>query len=599
MTFTHALATNNYGPAKFIVDASAANGTHTTIASALTAASSGDSICIRPGTYTENLTLKAGVNIYGATGEAPQYSNVNIVGKLTGTYSGNVAISGINFTTNSDFILSFTSGSPSLYMTNCTLNATNATAINMAAGGILLELCDTINTGAQILHNITGGAITYRYCNLGGAATAATASAGLLSMVYCSMTGRITTSGTAAVDINYSVLLGTNNTAFTHGASGVANLRWSKFDGGTASAISISGGSTVVAQNIIIKTSNATAVAGAGNLTYNEISFADSGVTLAPTIGSLQVDIATLVLQNPLGLTSGGTNASLTASNGGIFYSTATAGAILAGTATAGQIIRSGASTTPSWSTATYPATAGSSGNVLTSDGTNWTSAAPATGGTVVAQVFTGNGTYTPTAGMKYCVVEVVGGGGGGGATTSTSGSTVSAGGGGGGGGYAMEVISAATIGASQSVTVGAAGAAGAVAGGTGGTGGTTSVGALISATGGVGGIGSGAAAVVVSAGGAGGAGSGGSVNTTGGAGGMGFACITTQQFSVSGHGGNSFYGGGAAAVGQAAAGVAQVIGTTGFAYGGGGSGSVCATSGTQQAGGAGFAGVVVITEFI
>ncbi len=59
----------------------------------------------------------------------------------------------------------------------------------------------------------------------------------------------------------------------------------------------------------------------------------------------------------PWSLTNGGTNASLTASNGGIFYSTATAGAILAGTATANQVLLSGSSTTPAWSTATYPAT--------------------------------------------------------------------------------------------------------------------------------------------------------------------------------------------------------------------------------------------------
>lgn len=54
-------------------------------------------------------------------------------------------------------------------------------------------------------------------------------------------------------------------------------------------------------------------------------------------------------------LSLGGTNANLTASNGGIFYSTATAGAILSGTATASQVLLSGSSTTPSWSTATYP----------------------------------------------------------------------------------------------------------------------------------------------------------------------------------------------------------------------------------------------------
>jgi hypothetical protein len=59
----------------------------------------------------------------------------------------------------------------------------------------------------------------------------------------------------------------------------------------------------------------------------------------------------------PFSLANGGTNANLTASNGGIFYSTASAAAILAGTATANQILLSGSSTTPAWSTATYPAT--------------------------------------------------------------------------------------------------------------------------------------------------------------------------------------------------------------------------------------------------
>jgi hypothetical protein len=58
-----------------------------------------------------------------------------------------------------------------------------------------------------------------------------------------------------------------------------------------------------------------------------------------------------------IALANGGTNAALTASNGGIFYSTGTAGAILSGTATAHQVLLSGSSSAPSWSTATYPAT--------------------------------------------------------------------------------------------------------------------------------------------------------------------------------------------------------------------------------------------------
>ncbi len=56
----------------------------------------------------------------------------------------------------------------------------------------------------------------------------------------------------------------------------------------------------------------------------------------------------------PLDLPRGGTSADLTASNGGIVYSSASAMAILAGTATADQVLLSGSSTTPAWSTATY-----------------------------------------------------------------------------------------------------------------------------------------------------------------------------------------------------------------------------------------------------
>lgn len=74
-----------------------------------------------------------------------------------------------------------------------------------------------------------------------------------------------------------------------------------------------------------------------------------------PTSGTLAT--TSQIPATPISLANGGTNASLTANNGGIFYSTSTAGAILAGTSTASQLLLSGASTTPAWSTSTYPST--------------------------------------------------------------------------------------------------------------------------------------------------------------------------------------------------------------------------------------------------
>lgn len=58
------------------------------------------------------------------------------------------------------------------------------------------------------------------------------------------------------------------------------------------------------------------------------------------------------------------------------YQSGAGATALLAATTTAGQVLRSGNAAAPSWSTATYPATAGTAANVLRSDGTNFLSAA-------------------------------------------------------------------------------------------------------------------------------------------------------------------------------------------------------------------------------
>lgn len=69
-------------------------------------------------------------------------------------------------------------------------------------------------------------------------------------------------------------------------------------------------------------------------------------------------------------LNHGGTNAALTASNGGIVWSNATQLQILAGTATSRQMLQSGSSATPAWSTATWPATT-TINQILYSSGAN------------------------------------------------------------------------------------------------------------------------------------------------------------------------------------------------------------------------------------
>ena len=101
--------------------------------------------------------------------------------------------------------------------------------------------------------------------------------------------------------------------------------------------------------------------------TANRISVANPSTTPVVDIDAAYVGQSTITTlgtvatgtwnATAISLAKGGTNANLTASNGGIFYSTATAGAILSGTATAGQALLSGSSAAPAWSTTVWPLT--------------------------------------------------------------------------------------------------------------------------------------------------------------------------------------------------------------------------------------------------
>ncbi len=334
---------------------------------------------------------------------------------------------------------------------------------------------------------------------------------------------------------------------------------------------------------------------GAGTATITKVApSATSGVPLISQGASADPTFGTAVV-------AGGGTGAVTLTNHGVLIGQATSAIVATAAGTAGQVLQSGgASADPVYSTATYPATAGTSGNVLTSDGTNFVSQAPAGGGgvaKVLVQTFTSTGTYTPSTGMLYCVIELVGGGGGSGGCATTVTSFASAGGGG-GGGYARAVATAAAIGASKAVTIGAGGLAGTAGANTGGTGGTTSVGALCVATGGIGG--QGCAAITggtypINNGGAGGVGTTGSTLSNGSPGGSGY--IFAAYGGVSGFGGSSFFGGGASAVNNTS-GVATSPGIAGLNYGGGASGSSNYTAQTQTAGSAGAKGYVQITEY-
>jgi hypothetical protein len=258
----------------------------------------------------------------------------------------------------------------------------------------------------------------------------------------------------------------------------------------------------------------------------------------------------------------------LTVAQGGIGAATLTANNVLLGNGTSSpQVVA--------------PST---SGNVLTSNGTTWTSAAPTSAFTGArGQAFTANGTFTIPTGVTALKITVIGGGGGGGGVASGGGTA----GGGGGGATAISYLTSLTVGNTLAVTIGGAGSAGNTSGSNGGTGGSSTVASgtqsITTITGG-GGTGGGGVNQDAGGGGAGGTATNGTINCKGGAGTCGAVYDNGASITgSSGNGGNSTLGGGASGNSGSSA------GNAGGVYGGGGSGAR-----NNAAGGTGADGVVI-----
>lgn len=175
--------------------------------------------------------------------------------------------------------------------------------------------------------------------------------------------------------------------------------------------------------------------------------------------------------------------------------------------------------------------------------------------------------TWTKPTGLKYIVVEVQAVGGAG-ANGVDSGSSGNAGASGGAGGYSKKLIVAATLGSTETVTIG-----------TGAN--PSSFGSHASATAGT--------AAVTTTRGVGGTGSSGDINVRGGDGTSGSSSTTTG--SLGGPGGNSFFGAGGGG------GSDSIDATAGGAYGAGGGGGG-GSGGGNSSGGAGGPAIVIITEY-
>lgn len=205
-------------------------------------------------------------------------------------------------------------------------------------------------------------------------------------------------------------------------------------------------------------------------------------------------------------------------------------------------------------------------------------------------QRFTASGTYTPTPGTKFVIVEAIGGGGAGGGCPATASGQISYGNGGTSGAYGKSRYSSNFSGVT--ITIGAGGAG--VIGATGRDGGATSFGTLLVCPGGFGGGARGPIAPPVGLGGAASSGSpptgANIVSVAGAPGEAGFA--VSDIIIVPGLGGVSVFGG------PGARNVAGSPPAASYNLGSGGTGAFMTGSNSAISGGGGGSGIVIVWEY-
>lgn len=248
---------------------------------------------------------------------------------------------------------------------------TSFTAYSVICGGTTstsaLQSVASVGTAGQVLTSAGAGALpiwstptTGTVTSVSGTANRITSTGGAAPVIdidstYVGQTS-ITTLGTVATGTWSATIIDG-----AHGGTGVAN---------TGKTITLGGNLTT---------------SGAFSSTFTMTN--NTSVTF-PVSGTLATT-AQAPSALPVPLAEGGTNANLTASNGGIFYSTATAGAILSGTATAGQMLRSGSTAAPTWSATVWPNTT-TANRLLYSSATNTISEIASTNGSILITNFAG-----------------------------------------------------------------------------------------------------------------------------------------------------------------------------------------------------------------
>lgn len=146
-----------FGASSIVVDPTPGVGSFVTIAAAASAASTGDTIYIRPGTYTESIVFPSGINFIGSTTGSTS-SEISIVGNQTFNVVGSLSFENISFSSAAGDTWTYTSPAPpgsTLELNSCSITASSGNALSSSPVGATIQ---NLNIGNSTL-SASGNAI--------------------------------------------------------------------------------------------------------------------------------------------------------------------------------------------------------------------------------------------------------------------------------------------------------------------------------------------------------------------------------------------------------------------------------------------------------
>ena len=249
-------------------------------------------VFVQPGTYSENLTLVAGIDISAYSCDSSLQKedithNVTISGTVTASYSGSCSISGIAFQTNgSNAIVVSGSNTTELTLDNCFLNVLSGTGISMNSSGssnLNFDYCwGNLAAGTNYFSVVQGNIVTFggQFANQGSSTVSSTLSGGSFQSTGTAFLNTLSLSGTATASLQYTFIGIGNTTAITLTGGSTTDATFCIFASGTASAFSIGAGCVANLKMCTVSSANTNAITGVGTLIYMGLAFPGSSSTI-------------------------------------------------------------------------------------------------------------------------------------------------------------------------------------------------------------------------------------------------------------------------------------------------------------------------------